>query len=249
MVCECFYPEVIEGRRSVRRYKAEEEIPRHHLNVMMEAARRAPTDATLHLWSAVRVPRGEVRRRISEAIGQSHVWEAQEFFVFIADLYRLERLLKFRGEELGDVDRALLIFAAIDAALAAENMALTAVALGYGTCFIGGIQNAAELVIQLLKLPSRTYPLFGLTIGVPGEKPPLRPRLPLDMLFHEEEYRDYSERQLAEAYKVMAPYSRKGDWLRILKRYVARGGYFEERSRVMWKLLSSQGFKGFRDAQ
>ena len=248
MTCECFYPQVIEARRSVRKYRVEGEIPREHLRVMMEAARRAPTDATLHLWSAVRVPRGDARRRISEAIGQRHVWEAQEFFVFVADLYRLERLLEYRGEEMGDVDRALLVFAAIDAGLAAENMALAAVALGYGTCFIGGIQNAAELVIRLLKLPRRTYPLFGLTIGVPGEDPPLRPRLPLDMLFHEGEYRDYSGEQLAEAYRVMAPYSRRGDWLRILKRYVARGGYFEERSKSMWRLLSSQGFRGFGGA-
>ena len=245
LTCECFFPEVVMARRSVRRYREDASIPEDHLRMMMEAARRAPTDATLHLWSAVRVPRGEARRRIAEAIGQEHVWQAQEFFVFIADLYRLERLLAYRGEEMGDVDRALLVFAAIDAALAAENMALAAVSLGYGTCFIGGVQNAAGLVIELLGLPRRTYPLFGLTIGVPAEEPPLRPRLPLEVLFHEGRYRDYSDEELEEAYRVMAPYSRRRDWLRILKRYVARGGYFEERSRTMWELLSRQGFKGF----
>ena len=243
--CECFFPGVVEARRSIRRYRADAVVPEEHVRLMMEAARRAPTDATLHLWSAVRVPRGPVRRRIAEAIGQDHVWEAQEFFVFLADLYRLERLLAYRGAEPPRDHRALLVFAAIDAALAAENMALAATALGYGSCFIGAVQNAAELVAEALGLPPRTYPLFGLTIGVPAEDPPPRPRLPLSMLFHEGRYRDYKPEELEEAYRVMAPYSRRGDWLRIIARYAARGGYFEARSEAMWRLLKLKGFRGF----
>lgn len=219
------------------------ELPEEHVRLILEAGRRAPTDATLHLWSAVRVRDRSVRRRIAELIGQSHVDEAGEFLVFLADLYRLKRLLEYRGEELAEDHYALLLFAAIDAALAAENMATMAEALGYGTCFIGAVQNAAGDIIELLRLPRLTYPLFGLTIGVPAEDPPVRPRLPLDMLVHEDKYRDYSGDDLARAYEVMAPYSRKRDWLRLLKRYAARGGYFDERSESLRRLLGERGFK------
>jgi len=234
--------EVFARHRSIRRYRREE-LPEEHVKLILEAGRRAPTDATLHLWSAVRVRDRRVRGRIAELIGQSHVEEAAEFLVFVADLYRLKRLLEYRGEELASDHYALLLFAAVDAAIAAENMAVMAEALGYGTCFIGAVQNAAGEIAEMLQLPPLTYPLFGLTIGVPAEDPPVRPRLPLEMLVHEDRYRGYSEEELARAHEVMAPYSRRRDWLRLLKRYAARGGYFDLRSEAMRRLLRERGFK------
>lgn len=234
--------QVFRRHRSIRKYKPEK-IPEEHVRIIMEAGQRAPTDATLHLWTAVRIRDRSIRKEIAEAIQQDHVAEAAEFFVFLADLYRLERLLKHRGVEPLRDHYALLLFAAIDAALAAENMATMAEALGYGTCFIGAVQNAVDVLVELLNLPRLTYPLFGLTIGVPDEEPPLRPRLPLDMLFHEDRYRDYTAAELDNAYKVMAVISRRRDWLRILSRYAASGGYFDERSREMRKWLEKLGFR------
>lgn len=233
---------IFERHRSIRRY-VKKPMPEDHVSLIVGAARRAPTDATLHLWSAIRVTDDSLRASIARAIGQDHVYEASEFFIFLIDLHRLSRLLEYRGERLGDVDMALVIFAAIDAALAAENMAVMAEALGYGTCFIGGVQNAAKEIIELARLPPKTYPLFGLTIGYPAEDPAPRPRLPVEMLVHENHYREYSARDLERAYGVMAPYSRRGDWLRILRRYVGPGGYFEERNRVMPELMRLQGFR------
>ncbi|MCE4627372.1 MAG: nitroreductase family protein [Desulfurococcales archaeon] len=236
------FMDIVYTRRSVRRYKPEK-IPLDHIRIIMEAAQRAPTDAALHLWTAIHVRDDEKKRRIAELTGQRHIDEGSDFFLFIADLYRLKKLLEYRGEEMGDVDHALLLFAAIDAGLAAENMALAAVSLGYGTCFIGAIHNATEEIIELLKLPKKTYPLFGLVVGVPDEEPPLRPRLPLEMLFHSEEYHDYSEDMLDEGYKAMAPITRRGDYLRLLKRYVGREGYFVIRNKELPRLLEKMGFK------
>ncbi len=217
-------------------------IPEEHVKAIMEAARRAPTDAALHLWTAIRVKDEEIRSRIAEAVGQQHVYDAAEFFVFVADLYRLERLLSYRGEAMGDVDVALLLFAAVDAGIAAENMAVAAESMGYGTCFIGGIQSAVREVIKALKLPRKTYPLFGLTIGVSDEKPDRRPRMPLNVLFHEDGYHDYDQKTLEEIYKVMAPITRRKDYLRLIKRYVGSGGYFEERNRLLPCVLKEMGF-------
>lgn len=234
--------DAIRERRSIRCYKPEK-IPLEDIYEIMEAARRAPTDAALHLWTAVWVRDPQAKKKLADAIGQRHIEEASDFFIYIADLYRLERLLAYRGDSLGDVDLALLVFAAIDAGIAAENMALVAVEKGYGTCFIGGVQNAVRQVIQQLRLPRHTYPLFGLTIGIPAEDPPPRPRLPLHMLFHSEQYHDYTLLDLYKAYQEMAPITRRGDYYRLLRRYVARGGYFEERNREMPEVLEKMGFR------
>jgi len=182
------------------------------------------------------------KAEIARLIGQPHVEEGSDFFVFLADLYRLRELLRFRGSDLAEDRLALFVFAAVDAALAAENMALVATALGYGSCFIGAVQNAAGEIVKLLGLPPLTYPLFGLVVGVPDEDPPPRPRLPLEMLFHEGAYRRYAEEELAAAFRIMAKVTRSGDWLRLLERYAGRGGYFEARGGEMRRLLRELEF-------
>ena len=230
---------VILGHRSVRRYKRAE-IPEEQLRLIIEAARRAPTDGSLHLWTAVRVRDPGIRRRISDLIGQEHVWEASEFFVFLADLYRPKRLVEHVGGVMAGSGVALFMFAAVDAALAAENMAIMAESLGYGICYIGGIQSAAREIIEMLGLPELTYPIFGLTIGVPAEDPPKRPRLPADMLVHEDRYRDYSGDDLDRAIGSMRGISRKG-WAPILLRYLDKGGVFEGRNAYVRDLLEKQG--------
>ena len=232
---------IIEGHRSIRKYKRVE-LPREHVEALERAAQRAPTDATLHLWTAIRISDQDKRRIIAEKTGQRHIWEASLFYVFIADLYRLYRILEEHGVNHSRNDHALLLFAAIDAALAAENMAVTAEAMGYGTCFIGAIQNIAEDLIDLLSLPQKTLPLFGLTIGVPDEDPPRRPRLPLSMLIHEDAYRTYTREEIDEGVRIMNRITRSGRWIRILSRYAGEGGYFEERGRSMERLLRRQGF-------
>jgi len=234
---------IFESHRSIRKYK-DAQIPEEHVELMMKAAQRAPTDATLHLWSSIRVKDKSVRRRISQLIGQDHVYSASEFFIFLVDLYRVGKILELHGVEQLRDDLALLMFAAIDAGLAAENMAIMAEALGYGTCFIGGVQNAVREIIEVLRLPERTYPLFGLTIGIADEEPSPRPRLPLNILFHIDAYRDYSRGELLDAINVMNNITRSRRWVRILARYAGSGGYFEERSRVLREVLRERGFKG-----
>jgi len=237
--------DVMRSHVSVRSYMPVE-IPEEHVLAMMEAARRAPTDAALHLWTAVRVRDREKRKRIAEAIRQPHVWEASEFFVFLADLHRLDMLLRHRGETLGRADCSLLLLAAVDAGIAAENLAVAAESLGYGTCFIGAVWNEPRLIIRELGLPPRTLPLFGLAVGVPRERPPQRPRYPLDTLFHTDRYREYTPEDLDRIYREMAPITRRRDYLRLARRYAGRGGYFESRNRLVLELAVEQGFEACR---
>ncbi|MFN7105838.1 MAG: nitroreductase family protein [Pyrobaculum sp.] len=234
------YFEAVQRRRSIRRFK-KVKIPEEDIRLVMEAGRLAPTDATLHLWTAIRIRDDNRKKTIASLIGQPHVEEGSDFFIFLADLYRLERLLRLRDVEFLEDKLALFIFAAVDAALAAENMALAATALGYGSCFIGAVQNAPRELIEMLKLPLLTYPLFGLAVGVPDEEPEPRPRLPLEMLFHVDRYREYPVEELEGAYAVMAKVTRSGNWLNVLRRYVEKGGYFDARGKTLRELSSTRG--------
>ncbi|APD09031.1 oxygen-insensitive NADPH nitroreductase [Thermus brockianus] len=215
---------VLAQRRSVRRFKPVP-IPEEDLDRLLFALQRAPTDASAQLYSVIRVKDPGLRDEIARLSGeQEHIRQAAEFFVLLADIHRLERLLAHRGQAMASWPRTALHFAILDAGLAGAYLALTAEALGYGVCFIGGVLNGIEALLDLLKLPPGVLPVAGLAVGVPDEEGPPRPRLPRELVVHEDQYRPYTEEDLERAYQAMAPYSRVGDWNRVLRRYFAQGG-------------------------
>lgn len=217
-------------------------MPEDDLEKLLFALQRAPTDASAQLYSVIRVQDHGLRDQVARLSGdQEHIRQAAEFFVFLADVHRLERLLAHRGERMAFWPRTALHFALLDAGLAASYLALTAEALGYGVCFIGGVLNGVEELINLLELPRGVIPAVGLAVGVPDEEGPPRPRLPRSLVVHENRYRPYSPEDLEAAFQAMAPYSRVGDWGRVLRRYFAQGGTMEERETPYGRALARQG--------
>ncbi len=233
---------VLEDHRTVRDFLPDP-IPEEDFRRMLELAQRASTDATAQLYSFVRITDMTLRQRIADlAGGQRHVLEAPEFLVVCADVHRLERLLVFRGVEMAHLPHLAFLFGTVDAALAAQNLAVAAESMGYGIAFIGGIQNRPDELVDLLRLPRGVYPLVGLCIGKPARRPERRPRLPLEVVLHENTYRDYAGETLETMFNVMAPVSSTGDWLSILRRYFGRGGRMESREGVVARTLARQGF-------
>ncbi|AFZ70081.1 nitroreductase [Caldisphaera lagunensis DSM 15908] len=232
---------VILNHRSIRKFKTGVSIPDEDLKLIMESAQRAPTDASLHLWSAIRITDREKRKEIAELIRQKHVEEAQEFFIFLADLYRNTALMKHLKINRAKDDFVPLIFAAIDAALAADRMAIAAESLGYGICFIGGVQDNPKEIIEILDLPERTYPLFGLIIGIPDESPSLRKRLPINYLIHENRYNDYSEKDLNFLLDYMADIGKNG-FQGLLAKYMSDKGKFSLRNEEFLNIIKQLGF-------
>ncbi len=229
-------------RSSVRRFRPEP-VSSGDLKTILAAARQAPTDASAQLYTILRIRDAELRRRLAHLSGdQQHVVDAAEFFILLADVYRLDELLRHRGERLGDWPRTALHFAITDAAIAGAHLAVAAEALGYGICWIGGLLNRVDEVAELLELPRGVLPVSGLVVGVPAERPDPRPRLPQEMVVHEDRYRKYDQAELESGYAAMAPFSRKGDWLPLLKHYFAAGGVMEARDGVYGLAAALQGF-------
>ncbi|WP_457630420.1 nitroreductase family protein [Oceanithermus sp.] len=234
--------EFLRKRSSVRRFKPEP-LPEEDVRAILAAARQAPTDASAQLYTILRVRDEELRRRLAHLSGdQRHVLEAAEFFVLLADVHRLDQLLRHRGERLGEWPRTALHFAVTDAAIAGAHLAVAAEALGYGICWIGGLLNRVDEVVGLLELPRGVLPVSGLVVGVPAERPDPRPRLPADLVIHEDRYHRYRPEELEAGYAAMAPFSRKGDWLPLLKHYFAAGGVMEARDAVYGLASALQGF-------
>jgi len=234
--------DIMSKRSSVRRFKPEP-LPFKDLETILAAARQAPTDASAQLYTILRVRDPELRQELAHLSGdQQQIIDAAEFFVLLADVHRLDELLRRRGECLGNWPRTAHHFAIVDAAIAGAHLAVAAEALGYGICWIGGLLNRVDEVVELLNLPPGVLPISGLVVGVPAERPDPRPRLPQEMVVHEDRYRPYRPNELEAGYAAMAPFSRKGDWLPLLKHYFAAGGVMEERDAVYGRAAARQGF-------
>lgn len=232
-----------QRRASVRKFKPEP-LREGDLEKILFAAQRAPTDATAQMYSLLRVSDPLLRRQISSHSGRNpHIETCAEFFLILADVHRLQRLLEHRGEALGRWPRTALHFAIVDAVLAGSALATMAESLGYGIVWIGGVLNGIREISRLCGLPRGVVPVAGLCVGVPDEAPPPRPRLPRSMVLHENRYRAYEPEELEQAYAQMAPIARGGDWRELLKRYFAQGGTMEAREPAYRVFTAQQGFE------
>ncbi|MBB6443426.1 oxygen-insensitive NADPH nitroreductase [Bacillus benzoevorans] len=182
--------ETLLSHRSIRHFE-DKPLTKEQIETIVTSAQAASTSSYVQAYSIIGVTDYEKKKTLAELSGkQKYVEKNGHFFVFCADLYRLETA---GAMENTDVSTAIestekFMVALIDAALAAQNAAIAAESLGLGICYIGGIRNNLEEVCALLKTPERVIPLFGLAVGYPEKITDQRPRLPMKNVYHENEY-------------------------------------------------------------
>lgn len=233
--------ELYQTRASVRRFKPEP-LREGDLDKILFAAQRAPTDATAQMYSLLRISDPELRKQVSGLSGSNpHIETCAEFFLILADIHRLQKLVEHRGGHWGHWPRTAAHFATGDAFLAGSALATMAEALGYGIVWIGGVLNGIHAIGALCQLPEGVFPVAGLCVGVPDETPAPRPRLARELVVHENHYQQPSPEQLERAFSDMAPIAR-GDWYKALERYFTTGGTMERREGSYQHFAAKQGF-------
>jgi nitroreductase len=234
--------DTILARRTIRQYEPQP-IPAVDLEHIIACAQRAPTGGGLQMYTFIRVTDAALRAQIAHVAGdQVHITTAPEFFIVCADVHRAQAMLLQRDIQPAQAPGMFLLYGMTDAMLAVGYMAVAAEALGYGVCFIGGIQNALDEIACLLALPPGVLPLVGLCIGRPAEQPPVRPRLPAAIIVRENSYGALSPADVASCYQAMAAATRQGDWLPTLKRYLGVGGTLDTRQTILQRAKDQQGF-------
>jgi FMN reductase (NADPH) len=233
--------EVFERHRTIRAYTAAK-VPEADIARIIQAGRRAPTDATGFMYTVIRVRDAQKRAAVQEATqGNPHIVAASDFFVICLDFHRQRKLLEHIGAKPAKLGVWSVVFGITDAILVAENMALAAEALGYGTGFIGGVQKDALKVAHILGCPAGVFPIVGLTVGVIERVPEPRKRLATAATFHEDSYCELSAAEVAQCFEWMKSESGKFDWSVSLRKYFAEGGEMEHREATISSGLRHQG--------
>lgn len=183
---------ILQQHRSIRGF-INKSIPEEDIQNIVASTLAVSSSSHGQAFSIINVSDSANRKKLAEYAGnQQHVIECSHFFVFCADLHRLDRIAARDNVDLtASLDSTeMFIVATVDAALAAQNTAVAAEALGLGIVYIGGLRNNPHQVSELLKLPARVYPVFGMCIGYPdpGQIPEQKPRLPREAIFFEDEY-------------------------------------------------------------
>jgi len=153
--------EVVDKRRSIRRFERDRDVPREAVERLLEAAISAPSAGNMQPWHFFVVREGETKLGLARAAwGQHFVAEAPVVIVVCADPGRSGWRYGRRGKEL---------YCLQDTAAATQNILLAAVALGLGACWVGAFDE--EAAARVLNLPSHLRPVAIVPIGYPAESP------------------------------------------------------------------------------
>ncbi|MBU5266478.1 oxygen-insensitive NADPH nitroreductase [Virgibacillus proomii] len=187
--------QTIMNHRSIRKFK-DQPLTEAQIKTIVNAAQMASTSSYVMAYTIIGVTDEQIKEQLTAISGQPYVQNNGHLFVFCGDLHRAEQL--GTTEEQTAMQESLasseqFIVMTVDAALAAQNAAITAEDLGLGICFLGSLRNDIHRVSELLQLPERVVPLFGLAVGYPNHEPEQKPRLPLEVVYHENKYQPFEQ--------------------------------------------------------
>ncbi|MBP2242177.1 FMN reductase (NADPH) [Cytobacillus eiseniae] len=226
------------NHRSIRQFE-DRPLSKEQIEMIVSCAQSASTSSFIQAYSIIGVTDKEKKKKLAKIAGeQSYVAENGHFFVFCADLYRHEIIGEMENKRvipsIESTEKFMVTL--IDTALAAQNAAIAAESMGLGICYIGGLRYDLEAVCDLLHIPSRVLPLFGLAVGYPAKMTEKKPRLPINHIYHENEYRsnrEENEQQLQVYNEIISDYyiertqgKRKDTWTSQM------AGMLEKQSRM-----------------
>lgn len=192
--------DLLKSHVSIRRF-TDQKIDEELFQNLIQAGQGAATSSFLQGTTVIRVRNPESRKALAAfAGGQAYVESAAEFLVFCADLKRPGNCCAQYDKNFEGDSTEHFIIATVDVALMAQSLVTAAESVGLGICYIGGIRNDPRGVSDLLQLPARVYPVFGLCLGYPDQKPEVKPRLPVSVVVKDEVYAEEGDEQMIAQY-------------------------------------------------
>jgi FMN reductase (NADPH)/FMN reductase [NAD(P)H] len=205
---------LIHARRSVRAYK-DRPVDRDTIELIINAAMRAPTAGNMMLYSIIEIEAQAVKEKLAKSCdNQPFIAKAPLVLLFLADYQRwfdtyiasdVEAYCEAEGMELRFPGEGDLLLACCDALIAAQTAVIAAESVGLGSCYIGDVMENYEYHRELLDLPKYAFPITMLCIGYPQAASRARertPRFPQEYIHFKNAYRRLDEVALA---RMLAP--------------------------------------------
>lgn len=166
--------ELAKYRTSCRAYE-DRPVPKEHLELMLEAARVAPSACNKQPWRFAVVQDAAVKARLvkeSLRFGIEMKWAGNAGAIFAIGV-RSKGLVHKVGTKISGVE-----YPQMDLGIAGEHLVLQATELGLGTCWIGWIKQ--KPVGKIVGWGRDITPMGLITVGWPAEDRKTRPRYSMD---------------------------------------------------------------------
>lgn len=187
-------------RATVRKYTSRP-VGDELLNSLLEKASHTQTMGNLQLYSVIVTRDEAMKERLAPAhFSQPMVTGAPVVLTFCADFRRTTDWALNRQGHPGYDNFLSYQNALTDALLFCQCFCDLAEAEGLGLCFLGTTVYNPQLIIDVLRLPSLTFPVATITLGWPDETPQPSDRLPLEAFVHNETYNPYSPERIDAIY-------------------------------------------------
>ncbi len=188
--------EVIQNRRSIRKFKPDE-VPEEYIHQLIEAGRLAPSGTNLQPARYIVIKSEEARTKLKDCTPLPFVSAAPAIIACCVDtnsitstgerMKELKEAQAFVNTPLNNADEnynkgkqsidtaSLKAYLNLNVAIAIDHITLRATDLGLGSCWV--MMFDKEKVKALLNLEDRYDVLALLPIGYPDQTPKQRPRL------------------------------------------------------------------------
>ncbi|GJM41372.1 MAG: NADPH-dependent oxidoreductase [Ardenticatenaceae bacterium] len=190
------------AHRSIRAYTSED-VDDTLLNELLLTGLRSSSSGNMQTWSVVVTRDDAKKQKLYEAhFEQLMVLQAPIVLTFCADVFRMREWIRVNNSKQSFDDFLGFLTGAVDAVIAAQTICLAAESVGLGICYMGTTWWSADDIIEILALPQGVFPVTSIVLGHPAEEPPLRDRLPLELLVHREQYQILSDAEIKEAHAM-----------------------------------------------
>lgn len=189
-------------RRSCRNFKSSA-IDESIINDIIINAMKAPTCGNMQLYSVIISREENQRKKLSNYhFNQPAATTAPVILTICADFNRFTKWCEINNADAGYDNFHSFITALTDAVIFSQQIVTIAEQKGLATCYLGTVTYNAKEISDLLKLPELVVPVVSIAMGFPeiiGEK---TERLPLNAIMHSEFYRNDTEEEISNFYKV-----------------------------------------------
>jgi nitroreductase len=166
------FKDLVQARYSVRSY-LERPIDEEKLNLVLEAARLAPTAANHQPFQLIVVRDETTKEALGAAYARRWFWNAP--VIIVACGVPSEAWVREDGFSSLEIDIAIVV----------DHLILQATELGLGTCWIANFKP--EVVREVLDLAPDLVPVILVPLGFRGDQPSVKRRRELASLvrYHE----------------------------------------------------------------
>ena len=190
--------------RSSSRKFLDKKVPADILHTILSAGVHAPTGGNLQPYSIIRIEDPAVRKKLAKInLNQPYVEAAPVSLLFCIDWRRLRRWADLEVAPFSATSSFRHFWISFqDTVIAAQNISTAADALGLGSVYIGTVLECFREIRDMFDLPDEVFPVVLLCIGYPEKRAEPRNKLPVEVVVHDEKYRDLPDEELLEAYRV-----------------------------------------------